>query len=617
MQRIKNRRVILGVFFLLISSLYMKGCASGTPNTTEILNKNPLPLLNVSIDTRKTTKFRAQVGAKGMVVSADRIASDWGAEVLRKGGNAVDAAVATIFALSVTRPMYSSLGGGGFMLYCPSLSRNGKKRDCSMVDFREKAPSAAYRNLFTEKFRNTPYASTYGAIASGVPGLVAGMLLAQSKWGKLPRKALLSRPIQLAQRGTPMSGISEWAARIKWKKFNDAAKRVLSCHRSGKNNKYSPIQPCEPGGMIIQKNLAKVLIAISKQGTGGFYRGWVGEKIAKAMKENNGLITKKDLRNYNAKIRKPLQTTFMNHEVVSAAPPSAGGANLIQILKYTQYADEMKMFDQGFGSVPTIHAQAHAMALAFADRAAYFGDQDFTSYPLKKLLSDAYLRKRWDNTFVRNSAHIPEEAGDPKPSKIAFKNESLETTHISVIDRDGNAVSVTVSDNSYYGSGFVIPGTGIFMNNHMDDFVSRPGSANKFGLTGSEANTIRPGKRPLSSMTPTIVRTKEGQNKIVIGAAGGPRITTATYQILMNRLRFQMSLPDAMVARRIHHQWRPMNLMLEAGSFTQHTLNELESMGYLIDHKKSLARAQALERYPDGIVWGMTDPREEGAASAE
>lgn len=572
------------------------------------------------------SRYRPEVGTRGMIVSDDRIASEYGAKILREGGNAIDAAVATAFALSVTRPHYASLGGGGFLVYCPAASKEkgtpaSTRPACLTIDYREEAPAAATRDMYVTKATRGKDLSRNGALASGVPGVPAGLLLALEKYGTMSRQKVLSHPIRLAREGYRFTGNSEKAARARWDVMNAEAKRIFGCGKG----------PCPPGETVRQPDLARTLEAISRKGKAGFYQGEVARKLARGIQQGGGVITEQDLARYQAKLRLPVTGNYRGMEVVSMPPPSAGGVVLLQMLGYAERADQQRAFEQGFGSARSLHALTHAMSLGFADRAYYFGDPEFARVPVEKLLSPDYLDRRW-KSYDSGDAEIPAGQGEiavggmrtevagrvgSLASPVASSEAGLHTTHFSVIDRHGGAVAITTTVNDNFGSGFVPPGTGVVMNNEMDDFSIEPGVPNMFGLVGAEANSIAPGKRPLSSMTPTIVRDRNGEVRLVLGAQGGPRITTSVFLALVNRLRFGMSLPDAVTAPRFHHQWKPADLFLEKHGFSPEVLSRLRDMGYSVQEKTDLARMQTLERLPDGRVWGFSDPRTEGAAVAE
>ncbi|MBI2711402.1 MAG: gamma-glutamyltransferase [Bdellovibrio sp.] len=550
------------------------------------------------------SRYTPGIGTRGMVVSDDQVASEWGAEILRQGGNAVDAAVATAFALAVTRPHFASLGGGGFLLYCPKAKAKTSS-PCTVIDYREKAPGASTRDMYYKEGTSRTDLSQNGTLASGVPGVPAGLLLALEKFGRTQRQKLLHRPIQIAERGYLFTPQSESSAYSRWDFMNPAARKIFGC-KGGTN---SQTVPCPAGTIIKQPELANTLRAISRKGVQGFYTGEVAKKITHGIQSGGGILSLQDLANYKPTIRTPLHGHFSDWDVVTMPPPSSGGGILLQLLAYTDRANKMGAFKNGPGSPESMHAIIHAMSLAFADRAHHYGDPDFVANPLKYLLRPEYLDERW-KTFRVAKASLPKEPGE-------IPNEPEHTTHLSVIDKDGNAVALTTTVNDFWGSGFVPPGTGVVMNNQMDDFSVHPGTPNLFRLVGDEANAIQPGKRPLSSMTPTILRDAEGNNQIVIGAAGGPRIPTSVYLSLLNHLVFNMTLPDAVAAPRFHHQWKPEAVVLETNGFTLETHKALKEKGYTFGQWNIRGLIHAIRRYPNGRVWGVADPRGEGASAGE
>ena len=553
-------------------------------------------------EQEKASRTRPVVGLRGMVVADDRIAAEWGTEILKRGGNAVDAAVATAFAMSVTRPHYASLGGGGFLMYCPA-PKGSAPRECKIMDYRERAPKAAHRDMYLIDGKARTDLSQDGALAVATPGVPAGLLRSLELWGRRKRQELLARPIELARNGFSVTGHTESAAVSRWKVFNPEAKRVLGCRSKG-------AEPCHAGDRLIQTDLAGVLSEISTHGRDGFYKGRVAEALVRGVRSGGGVLSQDDLAAYQPKERKPILARYRDAEVVLMPPPSAGGAVIAQVLRYAELAEAGGELAKGLSSARAIHAVAHGLSLAFADRADVFGDPDFVKVPLDQLLSEDYLDGRWRSTFSRGAARIPEKSG--------FQREGENTTHFSVIDGEGNAVAVTTTVNEYYGSGFMPEGTGVILNNEMDDFSVQPGVPNLFGLVGAEANAIAPLKRPLSSMSPTIVRDLQGNSRIVIGAQGGPRITTSVLLALLRRLQGGMSLPDAVQAPRFHHQWRPKTLQVERNGFGPETIEALESRDWEVVEIPGSGRIQALERFPQTHrVWGAPDPRTEGAAVAE
>jgi len=536
-----------------------------------------------------------------MVAADDLQAAQWGTETLKRGGNAVDAAVATAFGMAVTRPHYAALGGGGFMVHCPA-PQNGLASECTVLDFREKAPLTAKKDMYIRNGKADTTLSQQGALASGTPGVPAGLLAALSQFGTRKVSQVLSDPIQWARQGVRVSAHTETALSMSWKSFNAEARKIFSCQNKTET-------PCKAGDVLIQSDLAKTLSLISKKGHEGFYKGITAKRIAASMKLDGGLISEADLAAYKPQTRKPSVGKFRNYEVITMPPPSSGGILLVQLLKYFEFAQKSSHVDESPVSWRTLHSKAHAMSLAFSDRTTHLGDADFYPVPSDKLLSENYLRARW-KSFLPDKTALPDAPGEPL-------REPDQTTHLSVIDSAGNAVAMTLTVNGYFGSGYVPKGTGVVMNNEMDDFALQPGVPNMFGLIGSEANSIAPGKRPLSSMTPTIVRDDGGNARLALGAAGGPRIITSVYQTIINRLHFGMSLTDSVAAPRIHHQWRPQQVFFEMNRFSPHDLSKLKEMGYELNEKEGLAVIHAVERTPNGQVFGAADPRGEGVAVAQ
>jgi gamma-glutamyltranspeptidase/glutathione hydrolase len=600
-----------------------------------------------SVLSEQDQRYHPTIGTKGMVVADDPLAAEWGAEVLRRGGNAMDAAVATAFAMSVTRPQHSSLGGGGFMTYCPAPQaatavvkhekaakarkpsaeiESGRSRmprpTCYTLDYREESPAAATRDMYIRDGKPRTDLSQNGALASGVPGVTAGLLAALERFGTMPRQKLLTKPIELARQGYRFTSHQESTAVDRWDAFNAESKKLLGCAAKAGTE---PTAPCTPGTVIRQADLARTLEAISRDGAKGFYQGAVAKKLVDGLKASGGILTLEDLKGYRPHWRTPAQAEYRGMEVISMPPPSAGGVVLLQMLGFMERADKQGMLDEGYGSAKSVHAIAWAMSLAFADRAVHFGDPDHVQVPVAGLLSPAYLDSRW-KLFDPSKFVSPVGAGEvmgPDGTRAARApllqtSEGVHTTHFSVIDREGNAVAITTTINDDYGSGFMPQGTGVMMNNEMDDFSIQPGVPNLFGLVGAEANAVAPHKRPLSSMSPTIVRDlKTGQVRLVLGAAGGPTITTSVFLSILNRLRFGMSITDAVAAARVHQQWRPEELKFERQGLSVDTLSKLAGLGHKLSSKDSLAKVHAIERFANGRTWGVADPRGEGGAAAE
>jgi len=593
MKNTKKRLVLLGLFAFF-------GCTN--LKSTQVEEKTNWDGSSLSEDE---SRFRIKTGTKGMVVSDDEIASKFGAEILRKGGNAIDAAVGVGFMLAVTRPHYASIGGGGFLVYCP------KKQKCKIIDYREVAPLAATRDMYVINGKGDTELSQDGALASGVPGVVAGLLLALEKYGTKSRTDVLSEPIRVAKEGMHLSSTTEAAAADRWSKMNLGAKKIFGC-KELKNETH----PCFAQSIIKQKDLSSVLTEIKQKGKNGFYRGWVSKKIVHEMHKDGGILSEKDFAQYRVVEREPIVGKFLNHEVITMPPPSSGGAILLQLLKFTELAIENKLFDTGYGSALTTHVLAHAMKLSFSDRSLYFGDPNFVRVPVDELLSKDYIQQRW-NSFNPTSSKGEVIPGLGKNEKDYLK-ENNQTTHFSVVDSEGTAVAITTTVNGYFGSAYVPEGTGIVMNNEMDDFSIQPGVPNLFGLVGGYANSVQPMKRPLSSMTPTILRNEKGEVEFILGAQGGPRIITGVFQSLVNRLVFNFSLADAVSAPRIHHQWKPDVLNIEFPGPGFEVVNKLKEIGYTVKPTSSVGRLEAIERFPaQGRVWGVADPRTEGYAAAQ
>lgn len=589
-------------FFLYAVLLCVGGVSacSKVESSSSSLNGEPWPQVVKDTSNEWTARVRPVIGVRGMVVADDPEAAAFGADILRRGGNAVDAAVATAFMMSVTRPHYASLGGGGFLLFCK------KGSDCHVLDYRETAPQKLTLDLLKDENGKVNVKRVQdGALAVGTPGVVAGLLHALKTWGSFSRANVLAPTVQKALGGIRVDGFLESILKMRWEALNAEAKRLFSCGREAGT--------CEVGDTLKQPDLARVLQAVLDSGSAGFYRGWVASSLVEGLKSEGGVLSTRDLIRYTPEVRKPLYGHFKKWEIVTMPPPSAGGTNLIQMLAYAERAAQRGEFSEGPGSSRTYHALAHAMTLAYADRAEHFGDPKFVKDPSAALIQPEYLKKRFDSTFIfGKKAEI--QAGELR----GLSRERPETTHLVVSDTEGNMVSLTTTVNGYLGSGFVAPGTGVVLNNEMDDFSLQPGLPNGFGLVGSHANTLQPLKRPLSSMSPTIVRDEKGAPRIAIGAAGGPRIPTSVFQVLINRLGFGMPLSDAMAAPRIHEQWKPDVLYYEQGGLPREVTLRLSNFGWKLESTRNVATSHALERHIEkGRVWGVADPRGTGGAASD
>jgi len=531
-------------------------------------------------------------GKNGMVVSAHPIASEVGIEILKKGGNSIDAAVAVGFALAVTHPSAGNLGGGGFMVIHLA---DGTQ---TTFDYREKAPESTHKDIYLDDDGNyDPKLSTAGWTASGVPGSVAGMISAIDKYGSLTLDEVIQPAIDLADKGFTMD--------YRMVKFLNAYHEKFMKYPSSKKIFTKNGEHFEEGDQLIQKDLAKTLTLIKDKGRNGFYEGEIAKLITNQAKKNGGYISLDDLKNYNPVERSPLKGTYNGYDILSMGPPSSGGIALIQTLNTIENFDIDK---SDWGSSEYIHRLVETFKYVYADRSEHLGDEDFYNVPKSWLLSKKYAKE----IFLK----IKREAtpsSEIKPGN-AIENESTETTHYSVVDSYGNAVSVTTTINSTFGNKIVVEGAGFLMNNEMDDFSSKPGEPNQFGLLGSKANSIEPGKRMLSSMTPTIVL-KEGKPVIVIGSPGGSRIITTVIQVVLNVLNFEMDIQQAIDAPRIHHQWYPDMIYSERHSLNNDVIISLINRGHSLGKQIGIGRAQGIFiDNKNGIYWGAADPRSYGKA---
>ena len=532
---------------------------------------------------------------QGMVVSQRKIASEVGAQILKEGGNAVDAAVATGLALAVVLPRAGNLGGGGFMII------HLKEEDRNIaIDYREKAPSGAFRDLFLDENGNyDKKKAQFSLLSAGVPGSVEGFHHALMNYGTLSWEEVLKPAIRLAEEGFEIP--HDLANTLASKRYrarlssNEAAAKVF--YKEDKSL-------YKAGEILVQNDLANTLKQLSEFGPDAFYKGEIAKLIVKEMERNGGLITLEDLSNYQIAERKPLNGQYKDYKIVSMPPSSSGGTHLIQMLNMLE---EFPIKEMGFGSAESIHILAEVMKRAYADRSKYLGDTDFYKVP-SSLTSKDYAKSL--NAFISKDKITPSDeisAGNP------FPYESPDTTHFSVMDSFGNAVSNTYTLNFSYGSGMMIPGTGMLINNEMDDFSSKPGTPNGYGLLGSEANAIEGNKRPLSSMTPTIIF-KNDEPYMVFGSPGGSRIITTVLQVALNVMDHDMNIAQAVHSPRIHHQWLPEILMIESG-FGPDTERLLTEKGYKLYPSSTMGSVQAIMKEGD-YFYGSADPRRPSAGVA-
>ena len=556
----------------------------------------PTATSTVKQDVIRYEEFRHPVySSTGMVASRNITASEVGAEVLADGGSAVDAAVAVGFALAVTHPSAGNLGGGGFMLVYDADT--GKT---TAIDYREVAPSAAHRDMFLDaKGDADPQLSRFSHLASGIPGTVAGLYLAHQQFGRLPWQRLVQPAVDLARNGISMShDLASSLARRQERLCRDEA----SC---GYFYKPGGV-PYLMGERFVQSDLADTLQLIADEGPDAFYRGAIAEKIVAEMEAGGGLIDRAALAAYKPTVREPLSGLYRGYEIVTMPPPSSGGVHVLQMLNVLSHFPVAAM---GAGSADATHLLAEVMRLAFADRSEHLGDPDFYPVPVDWLTSAAYaeeLAATIDMTRARSSLDVAPGAAP------AFESE--DTTHFSVIDVDANVVSNTYTLNLSYGSGISVAGAGFLLNNEMDDFVSKPGVPNAFGLLGGTANAVEAGKRPLSSMTPVIVFAN-GEPWVATGSPGGSRIITAVLQMLVNVIDHGMNIADASNQPRMHHQWFPDELRLESG-FSPDTIRLLAARGHVIDASARTMGSLQTVAYKDNLFRGASDPRRPGAGAA-
>ncbi|QBF84978.1 gamma-glutamyltransferase [Shewanella maritima] len=527
----------------------------------------------------------------GMVSSQEALATQIGVDILKQGGNAVDAAVAVGYALAVTLPRAGNLGGGGFMLV-----HLAKENKTVAIDYREVAPNKAHRDMFlNEQGDADKKLSREHGLAIGVPGTVMGMSLALEKYGTMELEQVIAPAISLAKNG--ISVTSDLATSLA------GLKRRISQWPSSKAIFYRPDgSNFDIGDVLKQPDLAHSLSLIAKHGNKGFYQGETAEKIVAAVQQAGGIMTLQDMKNYSVVEREPVSGEYRGYKVVSMPPPSSGGTHIIQMLNMLEQFPIDKL---GHNTADTLHLMTESMKYAYADRSEFLGDPDFVKVPVSELTNKSYAKSLADKFTINKTT----PSAEIKPGKLA-PYESNQTTHYSVVDKWGNAVSNTYTLNFSYGSGLVAAGTGILLNNEMDDFSAKPGTPNGYGLIGGEANAVAGNKRPLSSMSPTIVM-KDGKPYIITGSPGGSRIINITLQIIMNVIDHGLNIAEATAAPRVHHQWLPDYLRVER-SLNQDTIKLLESKGHEVKVGNSIGSTQSIVVTEDG-KFGASDPRRAGA----
>ncbi len=543
----------------------------------------------IDVDDRAIQEIVAE---NAMVVSAHPIASEIGLQIIKNGGNAIDAAIATHFALAVAYPSAGNLGGGGFMVL---RLQNGKT---DALDFREVAPKAADRDMYLDKNGEVKEGkSLYGHLAAGVPGSVDGMIKAHERYGSIPLPKLIQPAIDLAKKGVLLT-------KKEAEKLNKHRENFI---------KYSSSPPKDfirkkwkAGDTLFQADLAHTLEQIKERGRAGFYEGEIAAKIVDEMNQGGGLISFEDLKNYQAQWRKPLIGSYKNHKVITMPPPSSGGLALLQMLKMIE---DFPVQQWGWQNKKTVHLMVEIEKRVYADRAKYLGDPDFFDVPVNQLLDEIYLIDRiagFDKNKITASATIG--AGLEAPV------ESEETTHFSIVDTQGNAVAITTTLNREMGSKVVVNGAGFLLNNEMDDFSIKPGHPNSYGLIGGKANAIEPQKRMLSSMTPTILE-KNGELFMVVGTPGGSTIITSVFQTILNVVEYGQTMQQAVSLPRFHHQWLPDTIYTEQIGFDKKTHNHLLKMGYIIKKRSPIGKVDAILRREDGKLEAGADPRGDDAAA--
>jgi len=557
----KDKRVIQST--ILLAVLVFAGCVGG------------------QLGQQNSGEYR-----NGMVVSASKNASEVGLNILKKGGNAVDAAVAVQFALAVVYPNAGNIGGGGFMVY------RSASAETNTLDFREKAGSKASRDMYLDAAGNPVVdKSLDGHLASGVPGSVAGMVEAHQKYGKLEWAELIAPAIELAKNGFKISAQQAGELNRQKHRFVKYNPRGTALVKEGE---------WKEGDLLLQPELAATLVLIRDKGRAGFYEGPVADSLLAEMQHGGGIITAEDLKNYKALWRKPVVGNYKEYKIITMPPPSSGGIALIQLLKSVE-AFPLKRW--GFNADSTVQVMVEAERRVYADRAAYLGDPDFFKVPQAQLLDDHYIKNRMAGfNWERATPSSEINAGVLKTA------EHEETTHFSIVDREGNAVSVTTTLNGSYGSAVVVKGGGFLLNNEMDDFSVKPGAPNMYGLVGGEANAIAPGKRMLSSMTPTIVE-KNGDLFMIVGTPGGSTIITSVFQTLINVIEFNQTMQAAVDAKKFHHQWLPDTIYVEKDALDSLTALTLINKGYPVLERGNIGRVDAILKTKWGYYQGGADHR--------
>lgn len=596
-----NRFVVRPAYVVLYAVIHLlfSGCKPTQPATSQTSVQTGQGVYQYKEEDPTLKPFfsdrQGVTGRNGMVASAHPEASQVGLAMLKAGGNAVDAAVAIQFALAVVYPGAGNIGGGGFMVY---RDKTGK---ASTLDYREKAPGKATANMYLDSVGNVRAGglSLGGHLASGVPGSVAGMVQAHEKFGKLPWAQVMQPAIDLAEKGFALTERDATGL--------NRIKDDLLKYNPGKTYFMRPDgRSWMKGDTLVQNDLGTTLRRIQTQERAGFYSGETARLVATEMQQGGGLLTEADLANYQAVWRDPIRQGYKNYNVITMPPTSSGGVALVQLLRYVEPYPIRRW---GWNRDSTVQVMIEAERRVYADRAKFLGDPDFMNVPTAQLMDRGYLQKQWATFMFSQATDSKTIHGGSLPGY-----ESLETTHFSVVDRDGNAVSITTTLNGGYGSRVVVGGAGFFLNNEMDDFSIKPGTPNMYGLIGSQANAIAPNKRMLSSMTPTILE-RDGKLFMVVGTPGGSTIMTSVFQTVLNVVEHGMTMQQAVNALKFHHQWLPDKTIFENGAFTEATKQALISRGYLLEQlTNTLGRMDCVLVRPDGSYEGASDPRADNTA---
>lgn len=580
------------VFLASSTFVFVVGCALFDPSSR---------LKKVDLASMADGHPRHAHAKEYMITTQGAASSQAGAEMFELGGNIIDAAVAVSFAISVERPQSTGIGGGGFLLFLEA----GQQKPYA-YDFREVAPLRSHSKIFLDaKGEEIPRKSVDGIFAAAVPGLVAGLVELHEKYGKLPLPTVLAPAIELAEKGFAVNSELAHALRLRGNVLHEyEASRKIFFKKKG--------EILKEGDILIQKDLGQTLRLIANHGRKGFYEGKTANAIISESRRLGGILSHEDLRTYEVKKREPVAGTFKNFKIFSMSPPSSGGIHIIQILNILEN-DPLKSW--GVQDPRTVHLTASAMQQAFVDRATHLGDADFVNVPVEHLTSKEYaahLRKQMSLDYARKQNEVTALDAQLKEKLEMMSRESTETTHFTIMDKEGNVVSSTQTINGYFGSAVVVPGTGILLNNEMDDFSTKAGASNIFGAIGSDKNLVEPRKRPLSSMSPTIVMTAK-KPVLALGSPSGTRILTCVAQTLLNYLEHELPLFDSLAAVRYHHQWSPDQLRVEEIGLPDKTIKELKRLGHEINLQDLGCRVQAIANEGDKLV-GVSDPRGAGLA---